>query len=111
LFDTANALIKPAARVNAAIGTDVAAARFQSIIIRLGGHSYGVSNLLFGRVHFDSRWIEFFKKLDVVQEVRIMTGISRLVAAILGILFLCGAYWFFLGIYCSWVLTGWIFPV
>jgi hypothetical protein len=40
-----------------------------------------------------------------------MTGISRLVAAILGILFLCGAYWFFLGIYCSWVLTGWVFQV
>jgi hypothetical protein len=39
--------------------------------MRLGGHNDGISNLLFGRVHFNSRWIEFLTKLDVVQEVRI----------------------------------------
>lgn len=49
--------------------------------MRLRGYSDGISNLFSGCVHFDSRWIEFFAKLAVVQEVRI-TGVLPRVCGI-----------------------------
>lgn len=40
-----------------------------------------------------------------------MTGIKGIVAAIFVVLFICAVYWFFLGVYCSWVLIVWIFQL
>ena len=59
-----NALIKPAATVNAAIGTDVAAARFQSIVMRLevivmelATYFFGACILIHAGLNFLRSWM------------------------------------------------------